>query len=302
MLLLIATLLTTDTTTQAIKVAVGRDETLRVVTSGAGEPVVMIPGLFGSAYGFRKLIPLLADCGYRSVIVEPLGIGFSAKPSKADYSLATQAERVAAALDSLGVRHAIVLGHSIGGAIALRLALHHPDLVAALVLVESGPTETAVTPAFKRAMRFAPWIKIFGGISLIRRVVHRSLIASSGDTSWISEPVVYGYTAGAARDLDATLKVFLAMAASREREKLQPRLPGITCPVVELVGTAAHHDGDVPDFELALLRRTVPAFTLDSVRGAGHYLQEEQPQAVLAGIEQARVAAGRVERREPRLP
>jgi pimeloyl-ACP methyl ester carboxylesterase len=260
-----------------------------VVTSGAGEPVVMIPGLFGSAYGFRKLMPLLADCGYRSVIVEPLGIGFSAKPPKADYSLSAQAELVAAALDSVGVRHAIVLGHSIGGAIALRLALHHPELVRALVLIESGPTETAVTPAFKRAMRFAPWIKLLGGMKLIRKVVRRSLVASSGDTSWISEPVVYGYTAGAARDLDATLKVFLAMSASRERDKLQPRLGAITCPVVELVGTAPQHDGDVPDFELELMQRTLPAFTLDSVRGAGHYIQEEQPQAVLTAVEQARV-------------
>jgi pimeloyl-ACP methyl ester carboxylesterase len=301
MLLLIAALLATDTTTQTMKVAVGRNESLRVVTSGAGEPVVMIPGLFGSAYGFRKMIPLLTECGYRSVIVEPLGIGFSAKPSKADYSLSAQAERVAAALDSLGVRHAIVLGHSIGGAVALRLALHHPDLVSALVLIESGPTETAVTPAFKRAMRFAPWIKLFGGIGLIRKVVRRSLISSSGDTSWISEPVVYGYTAGAARDLDATLKVFLAMAASREHDKLQPQLAGVACPVVELVGTAPHHDGDVPDFELDLMQRTLPRFTLDSVAGAGHYVQEEQPQAVLAGIEQARVAAAR-ERRQSRPP
>jgi len=302
MLLLIAALLTTDTTTQTIKVAVGRDESLRVVTSGAGQPVVMIPGLFGSAYSFRKMIPLLADCGYRSVIVEPLGLGFSSKPPKADYSLSAQAERVAAALDSLGVRHAIVLGHSIGGAIALRLALHHPNLVSGLVLIESGPTETAVTPAFKRAMRFAPWVKLFGGIRLIRRVVHRSLISSSGDTTWISEPVVYGYTAGAARDLDATLKVFLAMSASRERDKLQPRLAAITCPVVELVGTVPHHDGDVPDFELELMQETLPGFTLDSVRGAGHYLQEEQPQAVLEGVEQARVAATRVERQKPRPP
>jgi len=293
MLLLIAALLTTDTTTQTIKVAVGRDESLRVVTSGAGQPVVMIPGLFGSAYGFRKMIPLLADCGYRSVIVEPLGIGFSSKPAKSDYSLSAQAERVAAALDSIGVRHAIVLGHSIGGAVALRLALHHPELVSALVLIESGPTESAVTPAFRRAMKFAPWVKLFGGIGLIRRVVRRSLLASSGDTSWVSEPVVYGYTAGAARDLDGTLKVFLAMSASRERDKLQPRLTAIACPVVELVGTAPHHDGDVPDFELELMQRTLPAFTLDSVRGAGHYIQEEQPQAVLTAIEQARVAKPR---------
>ena len=302
MLLLIAALLATDTTTQAIKVAVGGDESLRMVTSGAGQPVVMIPGLFGSAYAFRKLIPLLGDCGYRSVIVEPLGLGFSSKPPKADYSLSAQAERVAAALDSLGVRHAIVLGHSIGGAIALRLALHHPDLVSGLVLIESGPTETAVTPEFKRAMRFAPWIKLLGGIKLIRRVVRRSLMSSSGDTTWISEPVVYGYTAGAARDLDATLKVFLAMSASRERDKLQPRLAAIPCPVVELVGTAPHHDGDVPDFELELMQRTLTAFTLDSVRGAGHYVQEEQPQAVLAAVEQARVAAVRVERHKPRPP
>lgn len=302
MLLLIAALLTTDTTTQALKVAVGQGESLRVVTSGAGQPVVMIPGLFGSAYAFRKLIPLLADCGYRSVIVEPLGLGFSSKPPKADYSLSAQAELVAAALDSLGVRHAIVLGHSIGGAIALRLALHHPELVAALVLIESGPTETAVTPAFKRAMRFAPWIKLLGGIKLIRRVVRRSLLSSSGDTAWISEPVVYGYTAGAARDLDATLKVFLAMSASRERDKLQPRLAAITCPVVELVGTVPHHDGDVPDFEIELMQRTLPRFTLDSVRGAGHYIQEEQPQAVLGAIEQARVAAAPVERQKPRPP
>ena len=302
MLLLIAALLTTDTTTQTLKVAVGRDESLRVVTSGAGEPVVMIPGLFGSAYGFRKLIPLFADCGYRTVIVEPLGIGFSSKPPKADYSLSAQAERVAAALDSLGIRHGIVLGHSIGGAIALRLALHHPDLVSALVLIESGPTETAVTPAFKRAMRFAPWIKLFGGIKLIRRVVHRSLTSSSGDTSWITEPVVYGYTAGAARDLDATLRVFLAMSASRERDKLQPRLAAITGPIVELIGTAPKHDGDVPDFELNFMQRTLPRFTLDSVRGAGHYIQEEQPQAVLEAVEQARVAAARVEPQKPRLP
>src|SRR5258708_21412167 len=98
MLLLIAALLTTDTTTQTLKVAVGRDESLRVATSGAGEPVVMIPGLFGSAYGLRKLIPLLSDCGYRTVIVEPLGIGVSSKPPQPDYSLSTPAEPVSPAL------------------------------------------------------------------------------------------------------------------------------------------------------------------------------------------------------------
>jgi pimeloyl-ACP methyl ester carboxylesterase len=84
--------------------------------------------------------------------------------------------------------------------------------------------------------------------------------------------------------LSATLKAFLAMGNAREPQPLQPRLPRITCPVVLLVGTA-HHDGDVSPQEVSLLARTLPSFEVDSVPGAGHYLQEERPAAVVAAVE-----------------
>ena len=282
---LLAVLLLADssTTVETFKVPLGRAESLSVETAGTGDPVVLIPGLFGSAFGFRKLVPLLAQAGYRAIVIEPLGIGSSARPEKANYSLTAQADRIAAVLDSLGVRGALLIAHSIGGSEAFRLAYRRPDLVKGLLSIEGGPTEAAITPAFKRALRFAPWIKLFGGIKLIRRKIRGLLLDSSGDSTWVTDDVVEGYTAGAARNLDATLKAYLAMAQAREPVRLALHLVEVRCPVRLMVG-GARHDGDVGATEVALLGRSVRSFALDSVPGAGHFIYEEQPAAVLAAL------------------
>src|SRR2546422_7912236 len=91
-------------------------ESLQVETSGAGPPVVLIPGLFGSEFGFRKLVPLLNGAGYRTIVVEPLGIGSSARPPRADYSPPAPADRVARGLDFLRIPPAVVVSHPPGGA------------------------------------------------------------------------------------------------------------------------------------------------------------------------------------------
>lgn len=269
--------------THSVAVPITGAESLHVEISGAGEPVVLVPGLFGSAFGFRTLVPLLTERGYRTIVIEPLGIGSSTRPPRADYSLTAQALRLAAVLDSLRVRQALLVAHSVGGSEAFRLAYLRPDLVKALVSLEGGPAETAATPAFKRAMRFAPWIKLLGGVRLIRWKIRQILVASSGDARWVTEDVVVGYTAAAARNLDGTLKAFLAIAAAREPDKLEPHLAEIHCPVRLLVG-GARHEGDVSAVEVAELRRTLPHFALDSVPGAGHFLYEERPDAVLAAM------------------
>jgi pimeloyl-ACP methyl ester carboxylesterase len=290
---LLAALLVADSApaAQAFKVVVAPAESLYVETAGrgVGEPVVMIPGLFGSAFGFRKLIALLASSGYRAIVIEPLGIGSSARPEKANYSLTAQADRIAAVLDSLHVASAWLIAHSIGGSEAFRLAYRRPDLVRGLVSIEGGPTEQAVTPAFKRALRFAPWIKLLGGMKLIRRKIKGLLIDSSGDASWVTDSVVAGYTAGASRNLDATLKAYLAMANAREPAKLAAHLGEVGCPVRLLLG-ATRHDGDVGAKEVELLGRTLPRFTLDSIPGVGHFIQEERPDVVLAAVGRVRAS------------
>src|SRR6058998_3344919 len=104
---LLALALVADTV-HTFSLALSPAESVAVTVTGTGDPVVLVPGLFGSAFGYRAVIPLLTDAGYRAIVVEPLGIGSSARPEHADYSLTAQADRIAAALDRLSVRHAIV--------------------------------------------------------------------------------------------------------------------------------------------------------------------------------------------------
>jgi pimeloyl-ACP methyl ester carboxylesterase len=266
-------------------VVVAPAETMHVeVRAIPGQPVAIVPGLFGGAFTFRKVVPLLVADGYRPIIIEPLGTGYSSRPEKADYSLTAQSHRVAAVLDSLKSGPVLVLAHSLGGSIAFRLAINRPDLVRGIVTLEGGPTEEATTPGFRSAMRYVPWLKLFGGIKLIRRKIRGMLLDSSGDRSWVTDGVVLGYTVGEARNFDATLKAFLAMSRAREPQKLGPRLSEISCPVEMMLGTA-RHDGDVDPREVVLLSRTLRAFTVDSEPGAGHYLQEERPAAVAHAVD-----------------
>jgi len=74
------------------------------------------------------------------------------------------------------------------------------------------------------------------------------------------------------------------MSRAREPQKLAPRLAEVRCPVLLLIGTA-RHDGDVDPREVSLLARTLRSFEVDSEPGAGHYLQEERPAAVLTAVE-----------------
>jgi pimeloyl-ACP methyl ester carboxylesterase len=242
---------------------------------------VLIPGLFGAIFGFRNVTPRLAAAGYRVIVVEPLGIGSSARPEDGDYSLTAQADRIATVLDTIGVRDAIVVAHSLGASMVFRLAYRRPGLVRSIVSLEGGPAEAAATPSFRRALRFVPWIKWFGGVGRIRGKIRSSLVAASGDTGWVTDSVVDAYTAGAKADLDGTLKAFLRMADAEERERLVPNLGAIHCPVRLLVGTAPHESG-VPPGDVEELRNGLWSFAIDSVPGSGHYIHEEQPQAVVA--------------------
>ncbi|HXE84513.1 MAG TPA: alpha/beta hydrolase [Gemmatimonadales bacterium] len=278
-----------DAQMRMISVVAG--ESLAVTISGAdsGLPLVLIPGLFGSHFGFRKVVPPLNAAGYRTIVIEPLGVGSSSRPPHADYSLTAQADRIAGVLDSLHVDNAVVVAHALGAAMGLRLAYRRPDLVRGLVALDGGPTESAVTPTFKRMVRLFPWVKLLGGVGLVRKKTRETMVNSSGDTTWVTDEVVTEYTAGVAADLTGTLKAYLAMAAAKEPERLAPHLASVTCPVRLVVG-AAPHGGNVNEDDVARLQDSLPAFALDSIPGAGHYLQEERPDVVVAAVAQLEAA------------
>ncbi len=280
----LAALLVLGDSAQDRTVSVAPGEDLEVTVTGAGTPVVLVPGLFGAAFGFRKLTPLLVAQGHRVVVVEPLGVGTSARPERADYSLDAQASRIAAVLDTLGLRQVVLVAHSLGAGMAFRLAYRRPDLVRGLVSLDGGPAETAATPALRRAAQWAPWVKLLGGVRLVRGKIRASLIKASGDTTWVSDEVVEGYTAGAAGDLDGTLKAYLRMTEARERGKLAPHLAEIRCPVRLVLGGARHPEA-MRAGDLARLLSSLPQLVVDTIPGAGHHLHEERPDAVAAIVE-----------------
>jgi pimeloyl-ACP methyl ester carboxylesterase len=115
---------------------------LHYQVAGDGPAMVLLHGDGGSSADWQWVLPALAS-HYRVYAPDLPGSGASAKPA-ADYSPAFYARVVAGLFDSLGLDQAVVVGHSLGGLIALRLALAVPARVAALVLVSSGGLGRAI--------------------------------------------------------------------------------------------------------------------------------------------------------------
>src|SRR6476469_2167917 len=121
MLLLALHLLLLPVDSVAVRdVQVGKGEILRTTSLGSGQPVVLIPGIFGGAYTYRKITGPLVAHGYRTIVIEPLGYGWSSHPKHADYSLDAQTRRIAKTLDQIGIKHALLIAHAAGAGIGFR--------------------------------------------------------------------------------------------------------------------------------------------------------------------------------------
>ena len=194
-----------------IQVAPG--EILRTTTIGTGQPLVLIPGLFGAAYTYRMLTGPLAAQGYQTIVVEPLGYGWSSHPKDADYSYSAQTARVSSALDSLGIRRALFVAQSSGAAIAFRLAVRRPDLVRGLLSIDGGPAESAATAGMKKAFKFGGGLVKFAlDESKLRHDVRREIVKNSGDTTWVTDAVIRGYTAGQTADMGGSIDAYQRMS------------------------------------------------------------------------------------------
>lgn len=284
MLLLTLALLGTPDSAVVRDIEVAPGETLRTTTVGVGQPIVLIPGLFGAAFGYRTITGPLASRGYQCIVVEPLGYGWSSHPKDADYSFTAQTVRVGQVLDRLGVTRALVVAQSSGASIAFRLAVLRPELVRGILSLDGGPAESAATPGMRKAFRFGGLAaKLVMDESRLRHDVRREIVRNSGDTSWVTDHVIRQYTAGPAADLHGSIDAFQQMSRAKESESLADRLHQYPGPVRLLLGTV-RHPAEVPEEQRELLDARLRDFQSDSVAGAGQYIQEEQPAAVLAAV------------------
>jgi len=102
--------------------------------AGTGEPLVLIHGLGATKAEFLPTVPALAP-GFRTIAVDLPGCGDSDKPFPAAYNASFFARWVEALLDALGLDRVHLLGHSMGGRVALEVGLRHPDRIDRLVLM-----------------------------------------------------------------------------------------------------------------------------------------------------------------------
>lgn len=145
--------MTTEQTTLALD-----DGDLFVQQDGTRDaPVLLlIHGTAASVRTWDALVPLLTGT-HRVVRLDLLGCGRSAKPVDGSYRTPDQARRIGTVLDRLGVGRAVVIGHSSGGIAATALAEQRPELVEALVLVDTGPGMAAFIAPETAAVGPAQW-------------------------------------------------------------------------------------------------------------------------------------------------
>jgi pimeloyl-ACP methyl ester carboxylesterase len=164
-------------------VTLGSGACVRVAEAGdaGAPPVLLLPGWGVCAYTWRGNLLPIADAGFRAIAADLRGHGRSDKPvDPGSYTLAAMTAHALEIMDALGLRRAALVGQSMGGRIALEVALAHADRVSALGLVSAvGIGE--VTPA-RIGQRFSG--RAFA--PLLPLVVRRS-------TVWLAMRETYGH-------------------------------------------------------------------------------------------------------------
>lgn len=133
---------------------------LHVRDEGRGPAILMIHGLGGQMAHFNYGAVRALSKRYRVVALDRPGSGHSTRPDGVAADLATQARAIAALVERLGLERPTVVGHSLGGATALTLALEHPQHVGALALVAPlSHAPQAVPPAFRSMTIETGWLR-----------------------------------------------------------------------------------------------------------------------------------------------
>ena len=246
---------------------------LRYLVAGEGDPLVLVHGLGGAAANWLALAPLLLP-GRRLIVPELPGHGGSS-PLPAAPSLSPYADRLGLLLDHEGAAPAAVVGHSLGGAVALRLALRRPEAVSALVLAAAAGISSAtrsaryaltITGILKPGRKIAPHRGRVARSALLKRVVFGRWGAS--DPAALPPELVEALLAGPARHTDT-----VSAAKALVRDDLRPELEHVRCPVLVLWGA---RDNQLPVDDAFDYARRLRA-PLRVIADCGHLLIVERP-------------------------
>jgi len=181
-------------TTRRVGLRTGLD--VRLLESGppGGTPIVLLHGWGASSYSFRHALARLPERGVRVIAVDLRGFGLSDKPTRpGEYSLAAFCADLDAVLDELSLNSPALVGHSMGGGVALHYALTKPERVSRIALINPVGLVPLKMLVLGRAAPHWPF-RVLGG-----RMMPRSLIGfilrhiAYGNADLVTEQVVDEY-------------------------------------------------------------------------------------------------------------
>lgn len=205
---------------------------ISVAELGSGPVVVFIHGSGPGASGasnFRQNAQAFVDGGYRTILPDLIGYGESSKPEGIDYTLQLFTDTLYEALVAHGVTRATLVGNSLGGGIAIQMALDHPEFVENMILMAPGCIEERED--YFKMPGIAGMVSSFGG-SDFNEDEQRRLI-----TNLVYDPV---------HVTDALVKERFAVARTQPKDvivrmrtpNLRPRLHELKVPILVFWGFA----------------------------------------------------------------
>lgn len=260
--------------------------------SGAGVPVLLIHGLGDEADTWRQLFPALAR-RHRVLAFDLPGFGRSSGPRLA-YTGAFFARTAAALLAALGVERAALVGHSMGAAIAQRLALAAPGLADRLVLIDGGlPIVSSrppaqlwlfLTPGLGDALYTSLRRSQAGAYATLEPYYYRLAALADEDRAFLSARVWARVWSASQRRAFLSALRWMAIDQATRAEHFRARLACAATPTTLIWGA---HDAIVPPALGAALAQLLPSAQLHTLDASGHLPHQEQPQPTLALIEHA---------------
>ena len=245
-----------------------RDRAVRYTLEGEGPPLLLIAGLSGRLSFWRALQPRLR-AKFRVVSFDHPGCGDSAAP-RSDLSVEDLAALAVALLDHLGIDRVLVVGHSMGGAIAQVLALDQPSRVSGLGL---SSTWAASDPYFERAFTHrVELLKGLGTAAYIRAqtlaVLPPSLISEDPESAERFERTA---RKGTAPDHVVLARIAALLAFDRSAD-----LPRISHPALAF---CCHDDLVVPPHMTRDLAARIPGAVVRELPYGGHFAPLITPEA-----------------------
>lgn len=263
--------------TQTRRVAVGTRQ-IHLAEFGAGPAVLMLHGGGPGASGvsnYASNIDALAAAGFRVLVPDMPGYGQSSKGVDADDPFGDVAGAMHGLLDALDLERAHVVGNSLGGACALRMALDRPGRIGRLVLMGPGGVGISTAPPTDGLKRLLGYYAGEGPtLDKLRAFICGDLVY---DASRISEDVLRERFASSIQpDVVANppLRTPKDIAAFRRLDfLLDPRLPQLAHPTLVLWGT---EDRVNPSSGALALQHKLPACDVFLFSRTGHWVQWER--------------------------